>query len=191
MNFRFIILFLLFLSNYLLLAQDNPDTSSTDSIPPKKWKTGGVGSLNFSQVHLENWAAGGKSSFSATGFLSIYANYKRDKSSWDNTLDLAYGLLREGKDPFNKSDDKIDFSSKFDQKSFLKKWNFSEMIQFKSQFSPGYDASDTIKISDFMAPGYLIAAIGLDYKPSEKFTLLLSPLTSKITFVFDKELSEK
>jgi hypothetical protein len=40
-------------------------------------------------------------------------------------------------------------------------------------------------ISAFMAPGYLTMSIGLDYKPNKNFSLFLSPLTSKTTYIND------
>jgi hypothetical protein len=45
-------------------------------------------------------------------------------------------------------------------------------------------------ISNFLAPAYLIASLGMDYKPSEKFTVLLSPLTGRLTIVAMDELSQ-
>ncbi|MDA3820602.1 MAG: DUF3078 domain-containing protein [Candidatus Delongbacteria bacterium] len=83
-----------------------------------KWKTGGTLSLNASQVSLTNWAAGGENSISGLGIINLFANYKKNKFTWDNTLDLAYGLIRQGDDPVIKSDDKIDFASKAGQHAF-------------------------------------------------------------------------
>ena len=40
-----------------------------------------------------------------------------------------------------------------------------------------------------MSPGYLSFSAGMDYKPSEVFSLFLSPLSSKFTFVTDEDLS--
>ena len=49
--------------------------------------------------------------------------------------------------------------------------------------------ADRTKISNFMAPGYLNISLGMDYKPSDAFSLLLSPVTGKFTFVLDDDLS--
>jgi hypothetical protein len=55
--------------------------------------------------------------------------------------------------------------------------------------APGYNYPDKSKpISSFMAPGYLTFAIGLDYKPNKDFSLFISPLTSKTTYVRDTTL---
>jgi len=41
-----------------------------------------------------------------------------------------------------------------------------------------------------MAPGYLLGALGLEYKPSENFNVFLAPITGKFTFVMDPALSD-
>src|SRR4051812_27192317 len=76
------------------------------------WRRGGLVSINLSQVSLTNWSAGGENSVAGNGIVNIFANYKRGKIAWDNNLDLAYGLIMQGKnDDVTKSDDKIDFTS--------------------------------------------------------------------------------
>jgi hypothetical protein len=155
------------------------------------WKKGGVITLNMAQTSLTNWASGGQNSVSLNGLFSGYANFKKGKSAWDNSLDLGYGLLKQGKDEdFRKTDDKIDFVSKYGQEAFGK-FYYSALMSFKTQFSPGYNLPDkTNKISDFMAPAYLMLALGLDYKPNPYFSAFLAPVTGKFTFVTEKSLSD-
>ena len=62
-----------------------------DSI--KSWKFGGRASVNFSQVLLTNWAAGGRSSTSGVALFNLSGNYKKDHLSWENSLDMGCGLL--------------------------------------------------------------------------------------------------
>ena len=42
-----------------------------------------------------------------------------------------------------------------------------------------------------MAPAYLTVATGLEYQPSEMFSLFITPVSGKFTFVTDEELSEE
>ena len=49
---------------------------------------------------------------------------------------------------------------------------------------------NTIRISEFFAPAYLLFSLGMDYKPNDDFSLYLSPLTSKMTLVMDEDLSD-
>ena len=41
-----------------------------------------------------------------------------------------------------------------------------------------------------MAPGYALAAIGFDYKPNDKFSAFIAPVTGKFTFVNDDSLAK-
>ena len=155
------------------------------------WKFNGSTSLNLSQLSLSNWAAGGDNSLSGNVLINLNANYAKEKTSWENKLVLGFGLIKQGDDPTRKSDDQIQFSSKFGLKA-SDKWFYSAMLAFNTQFAEGYDRpgeDDRVKISNFMAPGYLNLALGMDYKPSDAFSLLLAPLAGKFTFVLDDELS--
>lgn len=103
-------------------------------------------------------------------------------------LDLGYGMLNQG-DELMKTDDKIDFSTKYGRKA-AKNLYYAAMLNFKSQFAEGYDyPNDSDVISNFLAPAYVIGAAGLDYKPSKSFTAFLSPATGKMTIVADERLS--
>lgn len=156
------------------------------------WKTGGVFAVNFAQTSLTNWAAGGQNSVAVNGLFSVFANYRRDKTVWDNSLDIGYGLLKQGKgkeNNFMKTDDKIDFLSKYGREAF-KNFYYAALLNFKTQMSPGYDPpNDSVKISTLFAPAYLILALGMDYKPNPYFSTFIAPLTAKFTIVNDNLLS--
>ncbi|HKL38369.1 MAG TPA: hypothetical protein VJ876_05690, partial [Bacteroidales bacterium] len=47
------------------------------------------------------------------------------------------------------------------------------------------------QISDFMAPAYSLLSLGMDYKPNDAFSLMISPLTGKTTYVLDDSLSNQ
>ena len=155
------------------------------------WKKGGVFALNLAQTSLTNWSAGGQNSFAANGMLSTFANYKMNKTVWVNSLDLGYGLLKEGGSGYRKTDDKFDFLSKYGYEAF-KNFYYAALFNFKTQMAPGYQYTDAgrDKISDLFSPAYLLVALGLDYKPSDHFSAFIAPLTGKMTFVNDKTLSD-
>lgn len=52
---------------------------------------------NLAQTSLTNWAAGGQNSVAINCIFSVFANMKQGKSVWDNSLDLGYGVLKQGK----------------------------------------------------------------------------------------------
>lgn len=169
-------------------AEKNLKTVNSDTT--QGWKTGGVFGANFSQVSLTNWAAGGQSSVSLNGLVDAFANYKKGNSAWDNNLTLGYGEVKQGVGDWIKSDDRILFTSKYGKKA-TKDWYYAGLFNFKSQFAPGYsDVTETTVISDFMAPGYFLGALGMDYKPSDNFTVFISPVTAKLTYVGIQNLAD-
>ena len=48
---------------------------------------------------------------------------------------------------------------------------------------------DVTVISTLLAPAYLLAAVGMDYKPNDDLSIFAAPLTSKMTIVTDDTLS--
>jgi hypothetical protein len=175
--------------SFLFILGYSQEEEKTDTLG---WKLGGVASLNFSQVSLYQWTAGGEASFAGAALVNFYANYKGENSHWENTLDLGYGLIRQGKDDdatTKKTDDRIDFTSKYGRK-INEKLFYSGLLQFRTQFTEGYEEDDTEKvISDFFAPAYLGISAGVDYKPNDALSLFLSPASGKFTFVNNDSLS--
>jgi hypothetical protein len=163
-------------------------TLSKDSI--MGWKTGGLIGVTISQASFTNWAAGGQNTIALGGLVNLFANYKSEHSSWDNMLDMGYGLLKQGKNgDFIKTDDKVDFTSKYGRKA-SSKWYYAGLVNFKTQMTAGYNYPDvSTKISDLLAPAYILAAIGMDFKPSDKLTAFVAPITSKNTIVNDEALA--
>jgi hypothetical protein len=155
------------------------------------WKTGGMINISLAQTSLTNWASGGQNSFAVNGLFSVFANLKKGKSRWDNSLDVGYGLLKQGKESsFRKTDDKFDFLSKYGREAF-KDFFYAGLINLKTQMAPGYNyPDDSTQISNWFAPGYLLLAFGMDYKPNAYFSAFISPLTGKLTFVNDRTLSD-
>jgi hypothetical protein len=160
-----------------------PDTT-------KLWTTGFKAAVTFNQVSLTNWAAGGENSLGGNSMFNLFANLKQGKSTWDNSLDLAYGLVKTGDDDARKSDDKIDFVSKYGHNVINKNLFLSANLSFKTQFGNGYNyPNDSIIISKFMAPGYIMLGLGLDYKPYPYLSVSLLPLTGRLIIVNDTTLS--
>jgi hypothetical protein len=155
------------------------------------WKKGGVIAINLAQTSLSNWAAGGQNSVAVNGIFSAFANYKRGNSVWDNSLDVGYGLLKQGKSTgYRKTDDKFDFLSKYGQQAF-KSFYYAVLFNFKTQMAPGYNyPNDSIKISDFFSPAYLVFALGMDFKPNTHFRAFIAPVTARVAFVREKALSD-
>ena len=158
--------------------------------PASNWKKGVFTSFTFNQISLKNWAAGGKNSYSGTWIGNAYANYKDSKQTWDNTLEMGYGIMRYKGEDYQKSEDKLHISSIYGYDAAKAKLFYSGLVDFKSQFGKGYKYDkDTTVVSKFMSPGYLSISAGLLYKPNDRFSIYLSPFTGKFTFVQDTVLS--
>ena len=151
------------------------------------WDFGGTIGLNFNQSYFSNWASGGQNSVSTTALTSLFANYKKGKHSWVNTLDLAYGIIAQDDQKAIKTDDRIDFTSKYGYQAKNEDWYYTGLFNFRTQFDEGFAIEDGVEtgapISDFLAPAFSIVALGADYKPNDKFSAFISPVTSKITIV--------
>ncbi len=159
------------------------------------WKFNGSSALNFSQVALSNWAAGGENSIAGNAFFNTRLLYSKNKVSWETNFDVGYGQisqrLSDGKRYWKKTDDKIDFSSKLGINAFNKHWFYSSLLSFKTQMLPGYKyVNDSVLISDFLAPAYVLLSIGMDYK-YKKLSLFVGPLTGKLTIVDNDLLAEQ
>ncbi len=161
----------------------------TDTI----WKVGGTIGLNFSQSYFSNWASGGQNSVSGTALINLFAKYQKEHSLWDNSLNLAYGqMMQDNQDPI-KTDDQIDLTSTYGYQLKNPNWYYTILFNFRSQFAPGYTIENGVevgdKVSDFLAPGYLILSPGISYHPNDHFALMLSPITMKMTIVTIDELA--
>ena len=163
---------------------------STKADTTKLWTTGFKAAVTFNQVSLTNWAAGGENSFGGNSMLNLFANLKQGKTTWDNSLDLAYGMVKIGDASVRKSDDKIDLVSKLGHNVINKNLFLSANLSFKTQFGEGFNyPNDSVIISKFMAPGYLMLGLGLDYKPYPFLSISFLPLTGRLVIVNDTALS--
>lgn len=182
-----LILLLLFVfASVVVSAQEKQDTSY--------WKKGGMASVTFSQTSLTNWSGGGDNAISTNGQLGLFSNFNKGKNSWENTLNMEYGLIKQGDQGVRKSIDKLEFSTKYGYKDGGE-WYYSALMDVKTQFAKGYNYSNTegeddVKVSNFLAPAYITLSLGMDYKPSDVFSAYLSPLTGKMTIVNDDDLSD-
>lgn len=156
------------------------------------WKTGGVFNVMFSQVSLSNWAAGGENSVALNGLANLFAYHKKGNTTWDTNLDLGFGLTQQGEESARKNDDRIELNSKFGYNAYHSKLFYTALFNFRSQFAPGYNYPRTDSsnyISKFAAPAFTLLALGMDYKPTDYFTLFISPFSARYVIVNDDSLS--
>ncbi len=175
----------LFIGLLLGLASFGQQVDST-----KNWSYKGEAGLNFSQLSLTNWNAGGLSSIALNGLVRFGVNYDTKKAHWENLLESGYGFIRRDGENTIKSDDRLLISSQYSRKWKNNAFSYSALLNFNTQFTDGFNyPNDSVAISSFMAPAYLSYSAGLSYKPSENFSILVAPIGGKMTFVLHDSLS--
>lgn len=180
-----------------ITSDEEKNMKTLAAIADSGWTKGGTFTITSNLNYLRQWAPGGQSSLAGNSLLNYYFNYRKGKLAWDNNIIAAYGLLVQPLDqsPF-KTDDKIDFTSKLGHK-IRSNMFLAALVNLKTQFAPGYNFINgrpdySTKISDFMAPAFGLASIGIDYKPSKVPTLsvFVSPTSFRTVVVLDQQLAD-
>ncbi|MCS6990734.1 MAG: DUF3078 domain-containing protein [Chitinophagales bacterium] len=173
----------------LFLCHDGMLRAQTAEVDTS-WKSGGYGSLQFNQVAFSHWAAGGENSLSLTVLAYVFANYTLGKNYWHNSAFFNYGFIKsQYVNSIRKNTDLIDLNSKAGRE--LKgKFYYTALANFRSQFAPGYIyPNDSDVVSRFLAPAYLTASVGMEWKPYSYLTFYLSPATGRFVFVLDQDIA--
>ena len=158
------------------------------SLWKKRFRVG----MNLNQASFSsNWKAGGVNSIGFNTQLNFQANYKKDKISFDNSIDLLYGMVNNQGQGYRKTTDRIYLDTKVGR-SINEKWDVFLSANFLSQFAKGYSyEKDTIGvevatlISDVFAPAFITAAWGLEYHPVDYFKVRFAPFAPRVTIVND------
>jgi hypothetical protein len=156
------------------------------------WKKAFRTGLNVNQASFSsNWKAGGVNSIGFTALMNYKANYKKDRTSWDNEFDFLYGMVNNAGQGYRKTLDRIYMETKYGY-DVNAKWSFTSSLNFFSQFAKGYNYAKDVNgvevgtlISDFFAPAFITSAWGLEYHPVDYFKLRLSPFSPRVTIVSD------
>ncbi len=155
------------------------------------WSSKGNFSTLLNEMLLSNWAQGGENQISLIGLFNYNLKYVSVDTNfiWENIADVGYGFLTSENYSFRKNEDKIDLVSKMGYRA-IKDYYYSMFVNFKTQFDKGYKyPNDSDVVSRFFAPAYLIAGIGIDFKPRSNLSVSFSPLSGRMTFVNNEELA--
>lgn len=138
--------------------------------PATAWNPGGMFMLMGGQSGTKNWAPTGteKLAVSTIANLSLWLNKKWGKNSFDNTIDLAYGLIYTKSHKSTKIEDKIDLYSKYGY-NIKGITSLGFVTALRTQFTNGYDNTATPKkrISGFFAPAYLTFSPGVQMQTKD------------------------
>lgn len=195
---RNLIFFLILPISFSVFSQDSlatvpTDTLIIDTVPVKFWKLKAVYGLNGTQTSFVNWNAGGRNNVSVLGSLTASAYFEKNSFKWSNDLGIALGGLqyieKDANEGLQKTDDRIDLATNVGYK-MKEHWYFSFICGLKTQMLDGFSyPNDSVRVSTFMAPGYINSALGIDYIQSDNFSVFTSPFASKLTIVNDQLLA--
>ncbi len=167
-------------------------TADGGKVGKNGWRKGGSISINLTQVGNSNWiAAGGdKFSMSTAASLNAFASKTWGRKTWDNILDINYGLVNTTTLGVRKINDRIDFLTKLTyQPKKWKKFGLASLAQFRSQLTDGfeydyYGSGAKRRNSGFFAPAYItVVPVGVSWTPNSWFSAFASPLSARWTIV--------
>lgn len=161
---------------------------------PDNWTIINDFSLIFTQNSFVNWSAGGNNSISGISRINLKKDYKSDHTMWQNEFKGSYGLNKEQRREFRKTEDVFEINSTFGYRKNVKsKWYYSAKFNFKTQFMNGYNYPNTDKpISKFFSPAYNFFGLGTEYFSKEDaLRIYFSPITNKMTLVCNQTLADE
>jgi hypothetical protein len=181
-------------------------------------RTVGIG-IDAGQLAVINPRIGsGENRVNLGGAASFALNYKKGRYAWDNGLVAIFAVQRSGsgvapivgavgnfKKPFQKSTDEFRLNSKFGYG--IKeggKWFVAADLGLLTQLSPTFGLTDgnnyltdvqkkginDVK-SQFLSPGIMTLALGIDYKPTPKLSLFYSPISFRGVIVQNSTIAAR
>jgi hypothetical protein len=165
------------------------------------WRYGGFFGVNFGQVALVNWAAGGQNSISVQADANAFWTYEKKHFLWDNQFNFSLGGIAQGRVrqpnakniyPFRKNVDIFELTTRvgyiIDKKKHVMATFLADLkTNLLDEFDySAYDAGTATRrqlIGTPFSPSNLLLAIGINYKPVNFFSLFVSPVTAKFTMM--------
>lgn len=134
-----------------------------------------------------NWYQGGTPSFAALSIIKGNIGYYSPKFTWENQGEWRWGMSTISGDTLRKlntTDDKLRLYTKANYQ-IVKKMYASFSFEYEMQLFNTYKANLQEKKSAFASPIRLNLGLGVDYKPVDGLSILLSPLAYKMVYVND------
>ena len=170
---------------------EKPTHPDGDTTRKDGWLKGAVISLSATQISNSDWLAAGGDQFSLTAAASLnaFASKRWNRITWDNNLDINYGIVNTSTLGVRKVNDRFDYVTKWGYEP--KKWKnvkISVLGQLRSQLTDGYDyaylgSTTKRRNSGFFAPAYVVLAPGIDWTPAPWLSVFASPAATRWTIV--------
>ena len=178
---KILFLLLLFFFSSFYAQQKKKDTVSVPT-----WKIHGRFTFIFNQSSFTNWTSGGENTIAGNLNVNYDFNYKKQYVNWDTRILSGYGLSYVSEKGFRKMNDRFELNSLYGIRT-RGAWFFSNFINFKTQYSRGYNYKKTSQelVSAFFSPAYLSLGPGALWKKSDNLHVNIAPGTARFTFVND------
>lgn len=149
-----------------------------DALPG--WKKGAFGTIGGSLSNFNNWFAQGAPN-NSSGNIAItgnaFANLKREKYFWNNSLNLNLGWVKlDNKDIATDSEDFEALTDVF-QITSLYGWRLSDKFAISA-----LGEYRTTLLNNFNDPGYLDLGVGGTWTPIENLVVVIHPLNYNFVF---------
>jgi len=171
--------------------------ATADNTEDGKWEFNGRFQLSLNQAYSSNWIGSSDPFIGLSTLDNLSLSYRKQKFSWENTLDIDFGMrhvfaTKTGKPKKDeKTSDKIDFNTQLGLKA-KGDWYYGALLQMSTQMINSWDAENTprIKTSTFMTPGYITLSLGMNYK-RKMWGWYISPVAAKLTTKIDPVFFEQ
>jgi len=190
---KLLLLTLFVFANQITFAQTT--TQEEEEAPKEGWVKTGKITLLINQSAFSNWQAGGDNNFAGNININYDFNYTKGVWIWDNKILASYGLTNNEDDGIRKTDDRLELNSILGRKLNKKYWSASFFMNFRTQFTDGYDYEDDytdqnpgtsnedFPTSGFFKPAYWSFGPGFLWKKSDNLYVNTAPATAKFTFI--------
>lgn len=149
------------------------------------WRKEANLSLQLTQNYAtENWHQGEVNAFSMLWSAKAFANYNKDKISWENNAEWRMGMSTVSEDTLRKMNTTDDIFLIYSKLGYQvhEKWYVALFTDFRTNLFPNYKKNSTLRNTSFLTPIRYTLGLGVDYKPLDGLSINLSPATYKLVY---------
>ncbi|MDL2245135.1 DUF3078 domain-containing protein, partial [Parabacteroides sp. OttesenSCG-928-J18] len=155
------------------LPPAEPDTLIRFIPNRRYWTSAFQSSIHFSQLYISpNWHQGGVGNLTINTLNIINYDYKKDKVSLTNLLELKISVNNAPKDTlrnYKLGDNSLKLRSNFGYKAFSK-WDYSASVEFHTLLFDNYIENKDQLLASFASPMTISFGVGMKYNLDKKFT---------------------
>lgn len=172
---------------------------------PKRiyWTVNGEHSLQINQnQYSDNWYAGGNNNYSVINYHKILLNYKKEKISWNNTIEWKLNFQKTPADTLHNLSISEDYFRAYSVigVSLNKMWSYTLTNEIKTPLFRSYKINTSSPKAALFSPLVVNTGLGMTYSLTQnskvdkyrKLTLSLdlSPFSINYTLVGDDAVDE-